>query len=290
MDQFFKQQAKRLVLEQLMKTSAGEKFQQALQLIQSMQEHLAALSEKEEAPSVTGTKAATVMTLAVLKKIASGKRPSSFNAQDWKDIAHAVSEYAVFLDGEEYSVFIFQLYEKYIYASAAMLKRFVPDETVEAIEKLADELHNRVELFRNGTLSESAYTEECLWISLEAMVKLIASAASMFCGQQASEFTQALASCAFEYGRLMLYRKEQALIDQFIESQYCLDKELEKKYAEYLSELEAQSKQFYAMIDQAFAPDFRTAFLHSVLLANIAGVDESEILSSTEDVDAFFLS
>lgn len=290
MDQFFKQQAKRLALEQLMKTSAGEKFQQALQLIQSMQEHLAALSEKEEAPSVTGTKAATVMTLAVLKKIASGKRPSSFNAQDWKDIAHAVSEYAVFLDGEEYSVFIFQLYEKYIYASAAMLKRFVPDETVEAIEKLADELHNREELFRNGTLSESAYTEECLWISLEAMVKLIASAASMFCGQQASEFTQALASCAFEYGRLMLYRKEQALIDQFIESQYCLDKELEKKYAEYLSELEAQSKQFYAMIDQAFAPDFRTAFLHSVLLANIAGVDESEILSSTEDVDAFFLS
>lgn len=290
MDQFFKQQAKRLALEQLMKTSAGEKFQQALQLIQSMQEHLAALSEKEEAPSVTGTKAATVMTLAVLKKIASGKRPSSFNAQDWKDIAHAVSEYAVFLDGEEYSVFIFQLYEKYTYASAAMLKRFVPDETVEAIEKLADELHNREELFRNGTLSESAYTEECLWISLEAMVKLIASAASMFCGQQASEFTQALASCAFEYGRLMLYRKEQALIDQFIESQYCLDEELEKKYAEYLSELEAQSKQFYAMIDQAFAPDFRTAFLHSVLLANIAGVDESEILSSTEDVDAFFLS
>lgn len=290
MDQFFKQQAKRLALEQLMKTSAGEKFQQALQLIQSMQEHLAALSEKEEAPSVTGTKAATVMTLAVLKKIASGKRPSSFNAQDWKDIAHAVSEYAVFLDGEEYSVFIFQLYEKYIYASAAMLKRFVPDETVEAIEKLADELHNREELFRNGTLSESAYTEECLWISLEAMVKLIASAASMFCGQQASEFTQALASCAFEYGRLMLYRKEQALIDQFIESQYCLDEELEKKYAEYLSELEAKSKQFYAMIDQAFAPDFRTAFLHSVLLANIAGVDESEILSSTEDVDAFFLS
>lgn len=68
MDQFFKQQAKRLILEQLMKTSAGEKFQQALQLIQSMQEHLAALSEKEEAPSVTGTKAATVMTLAVLKK------------------------------------------------------------------------------------------------------------------------------------------------------------------------------------------------------------------------------
>ena len=123
----------------------------------------------------------------------------------------------------------------------------------------------------------------------EAMIKLIASVASMFCGQQATEFAQALASCAFEYGRLMLYRKEQALVTQFIESQHRLDEELEKKYAAYLSELEAQSKQFYALIDHAFAPDFRTAFLHSILLAEAAGVKESEILSSTEDIDSFFL-
>lgn len=109
-------------------------------------------------------------------------------------------------------------------------------------------------------------------------------------GQQASEFAQALASCAFEYGRLMLYRKEQTLINQFVESQYRLDEELEAKYAEYLSELEAQSEQFYTLIDHAFAPDFRTAFLHSILLANAAGVKESEILSSAEDIDSFFLS
>lgn len=289
MDQYFQRQAKQFVLDQLIKTSAGEKLQQALQLIQSMQEHLAALSEKEEAPSVTGAKAATVLTLAILKKIASGRNPSVFDAQDWKDLAHAVSEYAVFLDGEEYSVFIFQLYDRYIKASAAMLKRLVSGKTVEAIENLADELHNKEELFKRGALTEAAYTEECLWICLEAMVKLTASAASLFCGQQASEFAQALASCAFEYGRLMLYRKEQLLIDQFIESQYCLDEELERKYAEYLSELEEQSKQFYTLIDQAFAPDFRTAFLHSILLAETAEVRKEEILSSAEDIDAFFL-
>ena len=131
--------------------------------------------------------------------------------------------------------------------------------------------------------------EDCLWISLEAMIKLIASAASMFCGQQAAEFAQALASCAFEYGRLMLYRQEQALITQFIESQHRLDEALEKQYAEYLSKLEAQSKHFYTLIDHAFDPDFRTAFLHSILLAEATGVPESEIISSTEDIDSFFL-
>lgn len=290
MDGYLKQQVAQFALEQLMKTPAGEKLQQALQMIQTMQEHLAALSAKEEAPSVTGAKAATVLTLAVLKKIASGKTPSSFNKEDWEELGHAVSEYAILLDGEQYSIFIFQLYEKYILFSTEMIARLAPPETVKAIMSLADELHSKEILFRNGQLSEVAYTEDCLWISLEAMIKLIASAASMFCGQQAAEFAQALTSCAFEYGRLMLYRKEQELFAQFIESQNRLDEELEKQYAEYLSELEAQSKRFYALIDHAFDPDFRTAFLHSILLAEAAGVKESEILSSTEDIDSFFLS
>lgn len=290
MDGYLKHQVAQFALEQLMKTPAGEKLQQALQLIQTMQEHLAALSAKEEAPSVTGAKAATVLTLAVLKKIASGKTLSSFNKEDWEELGRAVSEYTILLDGEQYSIFIFQLYEKYIRSSAEMIARLASPETVKAIMSLADELHSKEILFRNGQLSEVAYTEDCLWISLEAMIKLIASAASMFCGQQAAEFTQALTSCAFEYGRLMLYRKEQELLAQFIESQNRLDEELEKQYAEYLSELEAQSKQFYALIDHAFDPDFRTAFLHSILLAEATGVKESEILSSTEDIDSFFLS
>lgn len=289
MDGYLKHQAAQFALEQLMKMPAGEKLQQALQLIQTMQEHLAALSAKEEAPSVTGVKAATILTIAVWKKIADGKTPSSFNKEDWEELGHAVSEYAILLDGEQYSIFIFQLYEKYIRSSAEMIAKLASPETVKAIMSLADELHSKEILFRNGQLSEVAYTEDCLWISLEAMIKLIASAASMFCGQQATEFTQALASCAFEYGRLMLYRKEQALVTQFIESRHRLDEELEKKYAAYLSELEAQSKQFYALIDHAFDPDFRTAFLHSILLAEAAGVKESEILSSTEDIDSFFL-
>lgn len=289
MDEHLKHQAAQFALEQLIKTPAGEKLQQALQLIQTMQAHLAAMSEKEESPSVTGAKAATILTLTLLKKIASGKSPSSFDNEDWKELAHAVSEYVICLDGEQYSIFVFQLYEKYIRASAEMIARLTPHETVEAIRKLADELHSKEILFRNGQISEVAYTEDCLWISLEAMIKLIASTASMFCGQQATEFAQALASCAFEYSRLMIYRKEQALLTQFIKSQHRLDEKLEAQYAAYLSELETQSKHFYALIDHAFVSDFRTAFLHSILLADAAGVKESEILSATEDIDSFFL-
>lgn len=289
MNDYLKRHAKQLAIKQLMKTPVGEKLQQAVQLVQSIQEHLAALSEREEAPSVTGAKAVTILTFAVLKKIADGKNPSSFDTEDWKELAYVTLEYTTFLDGEKYSVFVFQLYEKFIRAYAELIGGFASYEAVGAIEKLADELHSKEELFKNGDLPEVMYTEDCLWISLEAMVKLLASTVYLFRSQQVSEFTQAFASCAFEYGRLMLYRKEQMLVEQFIESQYRLDEELEEKYAEYLSELEAKSEQFYILIDHAFAPDFRTAFLHSILLANAAGVKESDILSSAEDIDSFFL-
>ena len=123
--------------------TAGEKFQQALQLIQTTQEHFVAFSEKEESASVAGAKAATVLTLAVLKKT------SSFDAEDWKDLAHAVSQYAVLLEGAQYSVFVFQLYNKYIRASAASMQGAASIKIVEAIAKLADKLHEKESLFQS---------------------------------------------------------------------------------------------------------------------------------------------
>ena len=135
----------------------------------------------------------------------------------------------------------------------------------------------------------SDYIEDCLWISLEAMLKLLASTAALCNDQRIADFAQALTSYAFEYGRLMLYSRELEIVNQFIESQYQLDAELEQKYAAYLEDLQKESHQFYTLIDNAFAPNFRDSFLHSILLAKTAGVKEEEILSSTEDIDSFFL-
>ena len=99
-----------------------------------------------------------------------------------------------------------------------------------------------------------------------------------------------MASYAFEYGRFIIYRQEQLLIDEFIQSQYELDAELQEKFDLYIEKLDKESHYFYTLIDNAFVPNFREQFLHSIVLANAAGVDESEILTSIEDVDDFFLN
>ena len=154
---------------------------------------------------------------------------------------------------------------------------------------MADELHNNAELLRNGIITEVKYTEDCLWAALEAMVKLLASATALMGDKRITDFSQAVASFAFEYGRLMLYRREQEIVNQFIISQYQLDEELEHKYTLFLAELNNQAEQFYLLVENAFVPNFRNAFLQSILLAKAAGVRDEDILSCREEIDSFFM-
>lgn len=280
---------KDLALEQLMKTPAGCKLQQAVQIIEAVQKHYFALAEKQDEMGMTGIKAVTVLTFAILRKIADGKLPSQLDGQDWKDIAEAVSHCVVLADDQQYSVFIFSLYERYIRHSVMQIEEIISEETAAVINGLAEELHSKADALSSGYISEVTYIEDCLWICLEAMIKLLACTAVLCNDQRISDFAQALASYAFEYGRLMLHSRELEIVNQFIESQYQLDAELEQKYAAYLEELQKESQKFYTLIDNAFVPNFRDAFLHSILLAKAAGVREEEILSSSEEIDAFFL-
>lgn len=278
-----------LTLEQLSQTSIGEKLQQAVDVLQSVQSHYFAFAEKQDELDLLGVKAATIAAFAILRKIGEGKAPAHFAQDDWKDIAASVSQYAVLADDTHYSVFIFDLYERYIRFGAQEMKPFASPAVIQSINALADDLNLKAQQLQSGRISEVQYTEDCLWISLEAMVKLLASTASFLPNAEVAAFSQAMASFAFSYGRLMLYRKEQELVNEFLQSQHQMDETLAEKYDQFLAELNAQSAQFYALIDHAFAPDFRESFLQSILLAKSAGVQQEEILSSQEDVDRFFL-
>lgn len=272
-----------------MKSTVGEKLQQAMRIFRTVESHCVALAEKQDEMGMTGIKAITMLTFAVLRKISDGKMPAELNSQDWKEIAAVVYEYAVLADNQRYSVFIFSLYERYIRHSVTQIEDIISEETAIVINGLADELNDKTVALSAGYISKVTYIEDCLWISLEAMIKLLACTAALSGDSRVDDLAQALASYAFEYGRLMLHSRELEIVNQFIESQYQLDVELEQKYAAYLEDLEKESQKFCSLIDNAFAPNFRDAFLHSMLLAKAVGVKEEEILSSTEDIDSFFL-
>ena len=108
-------------------------------------------------------------------------------------------------------------------------------------------------------------------------------------GQEYIDLAQAVSMCAFEYGRLMLYKREQAILAEYIEKQYQLDEELTEKFGAFKAELKTDSDRFNELVDQAFEPGFRESLKSSVELAKAAGVKQEEILDSVEKIDSFFM-
>ncbi len=100
---------------------------------------------------------------------------------------------------------------------------------------------------------------------------------------------QAVSQLAFEYGRYVLYSKEQAILTAYIENQYILDEQLRQQYDAFQAELTEQAERFNQLIDQAFSSDIRESLMRSAELARDTGVKEEEILTSIDDIDTFFM-
>ena len=140
----------------------------------------------------------------------------------------------------EYSVFIFTLYAKYIDVSSDWLMGKAMDGSVSTamsepasrIKELSASIRFNTEQLQCGELSEVDYIEGCMWISLEAMIKLLACSLTPKIGPEFAYLTQAVAQLAFEYGRLVLLTREQKLLELYIENQYILDEKLQTEYEE----------------------------------------------------------
>jgi len=280
---------KELTIEYLLQTPLGTNLEKGLHAIESVQEGVVELAELKDADQLTRIKAGTVLTLALLKKMKDGKDIRKLPLDEWKEIADAVSDYAVKMDGQEYSAFVFLLYAQYIEESAECLKKRVSEEKTEKVLGLAEEIRTKTEQLRQGTIAEVPYTEDCLWICLDAMVKLLSLYAGSYTGEQAAEFIENASALAFEYGRYTLYKQEQELVAEYLRKQKVINEELKQKLEAYNKLLQEKEQQFRVLIKDAFAPEARKNMISSVQLARAAGVDEKQILDTVEKVDEFFL-
>ena len=280
---------KDLTIDLLMQTSAGETLGKALETFERVQEEAAALAECRGEEALTGIKSGTILTFAVIRKMMKGKDPRNFTTEDWAEIAGDVSRYAVKMDNRKYTEFVFLLYAGYIDFSVRVNEASLTEDEAKAIEALAEELRRKTDLLQDGHITEVRYVDDCLWISLEAILKLLSATLSCAVGEEAHELIQAVTAYAFEYGRLCLYQKQQAILEQYIQNQYQLDAELQAEFNAFCKELQEKEDQFRGFIEHAFEPNFRNDLTSSVELAIAAGVKQEEILDSIEKIDDFFL-
>ena len=283
-----------LTLEVLKDTSAEDEVRKAFAAFEKAQVVALSLNDINDERDLTLTKIGTVLSLDLFNLLFSGKKPEDITQEEWKDITADVIDKAVVMDGQSYSVYIFDLYEKYIELSADVLRKGTHnskrEEDIDSISALASDLAEKKEQLYNGEISEVDYTEDCLWISFDAMVKCLSVYVGLFTSEEIGSLIISSADFAVAYARLVLYRREQELLDIYLENQYQLDEQLEEQFEQFKNELQKETDRFNTVIANAFDTDIRSAFEGSVQLAREAGVKEEEILKSVSDVDDFFLA
>ena len=276
-------------LDELMASPAAQKLSQAMEAITTIQKKLFALSANGDGASLNLLRIGSVFQFFLIDKLASGKEAGELNKEDWKDIVEKVSEYAVCEDGQAYTEFAFTLYADYIQVSVKQLKKIANKESLSSISELESTIRQKTELLREGEIKEADYVEDCLWLSLEAMIRLLSASLSSMIGTEFTQLAEAVSQLAFEYGRCVLYAREQELLKSYIQNQRVLGDQLQKEYDAYLAAVRENAERFQSLVDNAFSMNLHDALLNTAALARETGVSEEELLTRIEDVDAFFL-
>ena len=285
--------AKDITVDYLKNHPIAIQLEAGIKSYEKVQETLLNLAQAEGEADLMRVRVGTALTWEVLSLVAQGKNPKEFSREDWIQIASKTADNSINIDGQEYSKRVFLTYADYIDISAKVVEKTsgkaVQKDKIIEIKSLAKKIRSKSDDLDKGIISEVIYIEDCLWLSLEAMIKLLAATIGKYACPEARKLIDGVTQYAFEYGRLALYQQEQALLDEILIYQGQLDEELNNKYDIYISELKEKSESFMLLINNAFDSDFSTQLRGSVALAKAAGVNEAEILDSIDKIDDSFV-
>lgn len=281
------------LIDELLSSPAGLILEKAMHTIEAVQKHLYALMTSENTSHLKLLEIATVFQHFLIRTLASGKKFNEIGKDGWREIATKISQFAIMNDEQNYCEFVFLSYASYIDNSAMLLRRLAGIKEADLILEISETIRSNTELLHNGELLEQDYIEACLWLSLEAMIKLLSSMLSSLLspliGPDIAKLALAVSQIAFEYGRFVMFSKEHALLEEYLANQRILDEHLNRKYEHFLAELRENSDQFRLLIDAAFSANIHDLLLQSAELARSVGIAEEELLTTLDDVNAFFL-
>lgn len=278
-----------IAIDTLKDTPPIESLKKDIESIYKYQEALYVYASNPDEKGLNTLRIGTVLAYSVIGKMVQGKDPHEFGMYDWKDILDNVADYGVMMDPQRHTEFVFELFATYIDLSVEINQESVKGEAATEIKAIAGEIRKLTKRLEEGEIKEADYVDRCLWSSFEAMIKLLAAYKTKGICSEYALFIRAVADFSVQYGRLTLYKKELALLDEYLEGQAKLDEELDAKYKAYLKDMQAEKDVFDDLLANAFGEDFEQRLKNSVSLAKEAGVSEDKILDTKDKIDSFFM-
>ncbi len=222
----------------------------------------------------------TALFLEIRKKRKSGTSPRDFTLEDWLSVLKATGLGAATGGVRSTGMYILSNYTS------------APSFTANAIMSSAFGVAEQLYLFRSGKIDEATLIENSEILCLDAAV----SAVSSLIGQTVfpvpfvgAVLGNAVGMLFYQIGKDTFSRKEQQLLEQYLNEIRELEAVLDADYSNLLKRLKDRYDMYIELLMCAFHTNPSIALDGSVALARYWGVPLSECLDSRERITEYFL-
>lgn len=231
----------------------------------------------------------TVLTFEFARKIHEKGSLDEFTSEDWADIAVAVDANTFKCDGRSYSIYIFGMYAKAFEGISNNMKGMVPDAKAKEVRRIAEEIRKLEDAITAETFKEADYTEKCLWLCLEGVIKVLMLYVYKI-GKDTThtELAESITMLAFEYARHSITEKENELLTEYIDGQRELDEKLKLELDAYTGLLKKKTELFKSFMEDSWSDDHEIALSGTAKVARYSGILENEIIDSRAKADEIF--
>lgn len=219
--------------------------------------------------------------LEIRKKVKSGKSIKDFTTDDWTEICKKSGLSTV--KGGVRGVSIYAI-TNYTATPAA-----VANALVTASFGIAQQAY----LLKKGKITQ----EDFLRNSEELCVDVSVSALSSFIGQAiipvpivGAVIGNTIGNLIYQTAKESLKKQDKQLIKRYIQEIEALSQSLEAQYKQYIKQINIAMKEYFSLLEEAFAIDCVQALEGSIQLARYIGVPEDDILKTIEDIDDYILN
>lgn len=218
--------------------------------------------------------------LAIVKKRRSGKKIQEFTSDDWMEIFKDTGLGTV--KGGIRGVSIYAL-TNFTATPAA-----VASSLCTASFGIAEQAY----LLRTGKISDEDFLMNSEILCLDCSV----SALSSCIGQAVipvpvlgAVIGNTVGTFLYQIAKDDLSRRELKLVNEYLKELKELDRKLDKKYKQYIDELNCSLRKYYSALDKAFSPDYAEAVDGSIELAMAVGVPSEKILKTKQEAYDYYM-
>ncbi len=218
---------------------------------------------------------------AIANKRKNGKKIGEFDSDDWNEVF------------KESGIGVLKGGFRGISIYAMTNYTATPAAVASALCTASFGIAEQANLYRKGQISEEEFIINSEILCLDTSI----SALSSFLGQAiipipvlGAVIGNTVGVLVYQVAKENLSKKEQEILEGYLEYLCRLDIALEEKYRRYIDELNTDLGKYYEMLEKAFSPNYSEAIQGSVILAINMGVSSHDLLKSVSEIDDYFMN